>query len=181
MRSLATRTDEDLLGSADPEAFGRFYDRHVHTMLGYFARRTRDPEAAADLTAETFAAALVARRRFRPGSVPASAWLFGIAQHKLADFHRHGSAQDRALRKLGVQRPPVGQDDAELIAALGREAATDLLSDLPDDQREAVAGHVIDDVSYPDLAAAAGTSEAVMRKRVSRGLTALRARLGVRR
>jgi RNA polymerase sigma-70 factor (ECF subfamily) len=181
MRRLSSGTDEELLGSADPEAFGLFYDRHVHTMLGYFARRTRDPEAAADLTAETFAAALVARRRFRPGPVPASAWLFGIAQHKLADYHRHGSAQDRALRKLGMQRPPVNADDAELIASLGRESAADMLSELPEDQRKAVAGHVIDDVGYPELAAAAGTSEAVVRKRVSRGLSSLRARIGVRR
>ena len=51
--------DEHLLLSADPEDFGVFYDRHVHAVIGYFSRRTRDPELAADLTAETFAAALV--------------------------------------------------------------------------------------------------------------------------
>jgi DNA-directed RNA polymerase specialized sigma24 family protein len=52
-----------------------FYDRHARSVLAYFARRTRDPESAADLTAETFAAAIVSRRRFRPGPEPASAWL----------------------------------------------------------------------------------------------------------
>ncbi len=77
-------TDDGLLLSGAPEDFGRFYDRHVRTVLGYFQRRTGNPELAADLTAETFAAALVARRRFKPGPVPASSWLFGIAQHKLA-------------------------------------------------------------------------------------------------
>ena len=60
-------TDEDLLGSDDPDDFGVFYDRHIRALLGYFARRTGDPEVAADLAAETFASALVARRRFRPG------------------------------------------------------------------------------------------------------------------
>ena len=87
--------DEHLLLSADPEDFGVFYDRHVHAVIGYFSRRTRDPELAADLTAETFAAALVARRRYRIGSTPPVAWLFGIAQHKLIDAHRRGGAQDR--------------------------------------------------------------------------------------
>src|ERR671928_142087 len=53
------RTDEDLLVANTPEAFGEFYDRHARTVLGYFARRTRDPEVAADLTAETFASATV--------------------------------------------------------------------------------------------------------------------------
>jgi DNA-directed RNA polymerase specialized sigma24 family protein len=58
-------TDDALLLSGDPEDFGRFYDRYVRSLLAYFQRRTRDPEAAADLTAETFAAALAARGRFQ--------------------------------------------------------------------------------------------------------------------
>jgi RNA polymerase sigma-70 factor, ECF subfamily len=41
----------------EPEAFGVVFERHAETLLGYFARRTLDPEAAAELTAETFAQA----------------------------------------------------------------------------------------------------------------------------
>ena len=48
----------------EPEAFGAVYERHAETLLGFFARRTLDPEAAAELTAETFAQAFVFRRRF---------------------------------------------------------------------------------------------------------------------
>ena len=70
MPAATLRTDDELLSSDDPEAFGVFYDRHVKSLLGYFARRTREPEVAADLTAETFASALVARRRFKPGGHP---------------------------------------------------------------------------------------------------------------
>jgi DNA-directed RNA polymerase specialized sigma24 family protein len=44
-------TDEALLLSGEPEDFGCFYDRYVRSLLAYFQRRTRDPEAAADLTA----------------------------------------------------------------------------------------------------------------------------------
>ena len=77
-------TDDELLRSDDPEAFGVFYDRHVKALLGYFARRTFDAEEAADLTAETFASALAARRRFKPGGAPASAWLFTIAARRRA-------------------------------------------------------------------------------------------------
>ena len=63
--STAHHTDESLLLSGDLEDFGRFYDRYVRALLGFFQRRTGDPEAAADLTAETFAAALVARAALR--------------------------------------------------------------------------------------------------------------------
>jgi RNA polymerase sigma factor (sigma-70 family) len=174
-------TDEDLLLSGDPEDFGRFYDRYVDMLLGYFARRVHDPEVAADLTAETFAAALVARRRFRRASTPAVAWLFGIAQHKLADYHRRGAAEDRMRRRLGMERVPVGAEDAEMITLLGSDAAWQLIDELPPDQREAVRAHVLDDRAYGEIALASKTSEAVVRKRVSRGLGALREKIGARR
>ena len=174
-------SDEDLLLSGDPEDFGLFYDRYVDMLLGYFARRVGDAETAADLTAETFAAALVARKRFRRAATPAVAWLFGIAQHKLADYRRRGAAEDRMRRRLGMDRLPVGEDDRELIAMLGRDAAWQLIDELPPEQREAVRAHVLDDVPYEELALAGETSEAVVRKRVSRGLGALRERMGARR
>lgn len=171
-------SDEELLLSGDPEDFGLFYDRYVDMLLGYFARRAGNAEAAADLTAETFAAALAARRRFRPASTPAVAWLFGIAQHKLADYRRRGAAEDRMRRRLGMERLPVGDEDRELITMLGRDAAWQLIDELPPDQRDAVRAHVLEDRPYDEIAVDARTSEAVVRKRVSRGLGALRQRMG---
>jgi RNA polymerase sigma factor (sigma-70 family) len=181
MPTLASATDEDLLLSPVPEDFGRFYDRHVHAVLGFFARRTQDPELAADLTAETFAAALTGRRRFRRANTPAVAWLFGIAQHKLADARRRGSAEDRMRRRLGMQRLTTGAEDHELISMLGREVAAELISHLPADQRDAISAHILDERPYDEIAAGEDTSEAVVRKRVSRGLHALRERMEARR
>ena len=174
-------SDEDLLLSGNPEDFGRFYDRYVEMLLGYFARRVHDPELAADLTAETFAAALVARRRFRRGPTPAVAWLFGIAQHKLADARRRGAAEDRMRRRLGMERIAVGEEDVESIVLLGRDAAFALIDELPSEQREAVRAHVLDDRAYSEIALDEDISEAAVRKRVSRGLGALRGRMGARR
>jgi RNA polymerase sigma factor (sigma-70 family) len=174
-------SDEDLILSGDPEDFGRFYDRYVDMLLGYFARRTHDPEVAADLTAETFAAALVARRRFRRAKTPAVAWLFGIAHHKLADYRRRGATEDRMRQRLGMQRVAFGEEDTELIMLLGRDAAWQLIDELPPDQRDAVRAHVFEDRADGEIAIEASTSEAVVRKRVSRGLGALRAKIGARR
>ena len=171
-------TDEELLGSSGREAFGAFYDRHARAVLEYFARRTRDPESAADLTAETFAAAIVARRRFRPGPLPASAWLFGIARHKLADFQRRGRAEHRALRRLGVERPRLGEEDVRLAELMADEVSMQLLSELPQDERRAIQAHVLEDREYAEIAAAAVISEPAARMRVSRGLGRLRARMG---
>jgi RNA polymerase sigma-70 factor (ECF subfamily) len=173
-------SDEELLVANTPEAFGEFYDRHARTVLGYFARRTHDPEAAADLTAETFASAIVAQRRFTPGGAPATAWLFAIASRRLADYQRRGWVDARTRRSLAMERRPLGEDDREMIRLLADEAAADLLTGLPADQRAAVIGHVVEDRGYAELAEAEDTSEAAIRQRVSRGLSALRRRMGVR-
>jgi RNA polymerase sigma-70 factor (ECF subfamily) len=176
------RSDEDLLLSADPEDFGRFYDRHVDVLLGWFARRVHDPDAAADLTAETFACALAARPRFRRREVPAAGWLFGIAQHKLADYYRRGSADDRMCHRLGLALPRMlDEEDRGMIELLAQDSALALVNSLPDDQRDAVRPHVFDDAPYGDIAAAAQTSEATVRKRVSRGLDNLRRKVGSQR
>ncbi len=167
-------TDDELLGSDDPEAFGVFYDRHVEALLGYFARRTFDPEEAADLTAETFASALVAKRRFKPGGPPATAWLFKIAARRLADYQRKGYVEQRMRRSLEIERRPVSEADAEMIQLLADDAARSVLSELPPDQRRLVASHVIDERPYGELAGELQTSEAVVRQRMSRGLASLR-------
>jgi RNA polymerase sigma-70 factor (ECF subfamily) len=178
MRPLITLTDEELLASDDPEAFGVFYDRHVRPLLGYFARRTADPEVAADLTAETFASAIVARRRFRPGGPPAAAWLYTIAARRLADLHRRGRVDERVRRSLAMERRPLSAADTRTIRLLADDTATVLLAGLPDDQRVAVTARIVEDRAYADVADATQSSEAAVRQRVSRGLLTLRRRMG---
>ena len=172
------RSDEELLATGRSQDFALFYRRHARDVLAYFARRVRNAEAAADLTAETFAAAVVAQARFRPERGPAAAWLYGIAAHKLADYQRRGRLEDRARRQLGMIRREVTPEDVVYIEALGQEVVADMLSPLPADQRDAVTAHVIEETSYEELAQRAGVSTSAIRHRVSRGLRALRDRMG---
>jgi RNA polymerase sigma-70 factor, ECF subfamily len=175
-------SDELLLASPEPAAFEEFYARHVDTLLGFFARRTRNADLAADLTAETFAAALSARKRYRPDAGAAVAWLFGIAMKKLADAQRRGYAEQRARRRLGMERIELTDADIARIDALGDSTlASALLDALQPDQRDAIRAHVLDERSYAEIAESEHVSEAVVRKRVSRGLANVRQRMGARR
>ena len=160
---------------ADLEDFGHFYDAYVRAVLAFFQRRVRDPEAAADLTAETFAAALVARKRFRGDS--SAAWLFSIAHHKLSDFHRRGYAETRMRARLGMERVEVTAEDSALIRLLGNEVATQLIEELPAEQRDAIRAHVLDDRDYAEIAREQQASEVAVRQRVSRGLRILREKM----
>jgi RNA polymerase sigma-70 factor, ECF subfamily len=167
-------SDEDLLASGETDAFGIFYDRHARAMLGYFVRRTGDPHVAADLTAETFASAIASQHRYRPTDAPAAAWLFRIAARRLVDYQRRGAVDRKMRRTLAMRTPRLTLDDAALVELLADDAAGVLLAELPDDQREAVAAHVIDGRDYAEMASSLQVSEAAVRQRVSRGLSALR-------
>ena len=172
------RSDEDLLAASvfDEDAFAAFYRRHCTAVAAYFLRRTGDAEVAADLTAETFAAALQGRRRYDSAKAPAFAWLWGIARHKLARAYEQGAVEDGARRKLHMAAITLDDEALERVeATAGADArALELLSRLPDDQAAAVRLRVIDERDYDDIARRVRTSPAVIRKRVSRGLAALR-------
>ena len=166
----------------DADAFAAFYRRHERGVAMFFMRRTGRAELAADLTSEVFAAALIA---FRAGTAPAGsepAWLYGIAQHKLIDSYRRGRVEDEARVRLGMRPTAIDDESLRAIAALTAETpALELVAALPEDQRAAVTGRVIEERGYDELAASLGLSEQVVRKRVSRGLAQLRAAMGGKR
>jgi RNA polymerase sigma factor (sigma-70 family) len=169
--------DEELLTATPttPAAFAVFYRRHEAAVLGYFMRRSGNAEVAADLAAETFAAALLGARRYRRERGEAVAWLYGIARHRLMRSIEQGQVEDRARRKLALPRLEIDDELIERIERLGAEdRALELLAKLPPDQAQAVRARVLDQRSYKDIAASVQTSEAVIRKRVSRGLLTLR-------
>ena len=174
--------DDALLVAAvdDPEAFAQFYRHHVRGVLAYFRRRTNDAETAADLTAETFAAALEGRRRYAPDRGPAAAWLYGIARRRLIALQRRGRVERGARRRMGMARIELTDEMLERVEAIADAelARVDVaLAALPDDQAAAVRARVLEDRGYDEIAAADGVSEPAARQRVSRGLAALRAHL----
>lgn len=164
---------------ADVEAFAVFYRRHVEWVLRVSARRTRSPEHAADLTAETFAAALLAAGRFRAERGAPNKWLFGILLNKLAGFERRGAVERHARKRLRFREPVLSSDEFDRILDGGAQgpSVVGLLDCLPSEQREAVRARVIEERSYAQLAVELRISESNARKRVSRGLAALRAEL----
>jgi RNA polymerase sigma factor (sigma-70 family) len=157
------------------EDFGAFYRAHLDSVLAFCMARVRDPELAADLAAEVFAAALIGRRRYRADRGTALQWLLGIAANKIADAGRRGHVERRAQHRLGIPAIEWTEDDYERVVALGHgERLVGMLAELPVEQREAVKARVLDERSYTQIASAYGVGEATIRKRVSRGLATLR-------
>jgi RNA polymerase sigma-70 factor (ECF subfamily) len=175
-----TRADRELLAACRDgrDGFGVFYTRYRATVLAFCAQRVADAELAADLTAETFAAALLAvhdARRPLP-DVPA-AWLLAIAHRKLVDSYRRGTVRDDARRRLAMEPVVLYDEDIERIHSVAD--STDVVATLAEvlspHQLHAVRARVLDERPYADIAAELGCSQTVVRMRVSRALTVLRA------
>jgi RNA polymerase sigma-70 factor (ECF subfamily) len=165
-------------GPAEP--FADFYDHMASAVLGFFARRVRDPQLAFDLTAETFAKAFEKRLTFRGASEgEAASWLWSIARNELAMYSRSKKVERAALERVGIAPRALTDDDLQKVEDLGateeaREQVRAALAELPPDQREVVRLRYVDELSYHEIAAALGVSHDVVRARASRGLRRLK-------
>jgi RNA polymerase sigma-70 factor (ECF subfamily) len=181
---LDQKTDEDLIrgiAECDRAAFEVFYRRHLATVVGFLARETRQPEVAADLTAEVFAAVAFASTRYKPSNPTAVPWLIGIARNTLGRSRRRGRVESRARQRLGLEPVELTDSDLERVEAIvddGRGRLRGLVQALPADERHAVEHRVVHEREYAEIAAELRCSEMVVRKRVSRGLARLREQLG---
>jgi RNA polymerase sigma factor (sigma-70 family) len=171
------RSDSELLtvSATEPGAFAVLYRRHAEDLLRYFARRTLDPEAAAELTAETFAQAFASRTTYRDTGANGVAWIYGVARHQLGRFFRSGRIDRAARRKLGMperELPPADYERIEDLVDFApiRGAVAEALGSLREDHREALRFRVVEELAYPEVARRLGCSEQNARQRVSRGL-----------
>jgi RNA polymerase sigma factor (sigma-70 family) len=179
-RLLQRCADAELLArtAKEPEVFATFYRRHEVLVVRFLLSRCRDPELAADLTAEVFATVLEVADDFDPEQSGPTAvpWLLTIALNTLRKSFRRGAVAEDARQRLGCE--PVSFEDAEIawVEELASRESTleELLGGLPEDVREAVIARVVEEREYEEIAGELGSSQMVIRKRVSRGLARLR-------
>jgi len=173
-------TDGELLErtrAGDREAFGVLYERRHELVLAFLLKRTRNPEVAMDLMAETFASALIALAQ-RPPEIGGSAapWLVRIARNTLIDSYRRGRVESAARQRLALEPMQINDSDVECVLQVAAE--TDLLvrlrEELPEDQFDALRARILDERAYEEIARELECSAAVVRKRVSRAVATLR-------
>jgi RNA polymerase sigma-70 factor, ECF subfamily len=175
------RSDAELLAvaSKDPLAFREFYDRYASWVLSWFQRQTGSDTAALDLTAETFAQAWHASRRFQDLANGSGApWLFGIARNLLRQYHKHNRIESAARERLGMPTAWAECEDYEAVdERMEASALAPLLRHavraLPTEQRRALELRIVQQLDYEEVAGALGCTQNAARLRVSRALRAL--------
>jgi RNA polymerase sigma-70 factor (ECF subfamily) len=176
-----TRTDAELLKAAseDPQAYREFYDRYAVWIRSWFVRHTGSESASLDLTAETFAQAWHASRRFRDEADGSGApWLFGIARNLLRQYHKHNRIESAARERMGLPAMAAECEDYERVDERSEMGALEPLlrramRALPEEQRRALELRIVHGLPYEAVAGRLGCSQNAARLRVSRALRAL--------
>src|SRR4051812_7706796 len=178
----------DLLRAARraPDAFCAFYERHALRLRNHLVGELGGRELANDLTAETFAQALVSLRRFRGETDDAAAaWLYGIARNLVFQYRRRQRVATAARERLGMPARDYAEyeeaeehEDARALAPALRAA----VDGLPPGERAALELRVLDELPYEQVAERLQIGVPAARMRVSRALQALGTKLkGVER
>jgi RNA polymerase sigma-70 factor (ECF subfamily) len=146
------------------------FRRHYAQLFRYIRRRVPTHHEAEELTQIVFADAAQALERSRP-QAPLLAWLYTVAQRRLADrarsLARHQSVVELDAERLHSVEPR--QYGVDVAVALG-----DALARLPQAQREVVVMKLLRGMSFAEIAARAGASEAACKMRFARGLESVR-------
>jgi RNA polymerase sigma-70 factor (ECF subfamily) len=141
---------EAMLG-LDARSFGAFYDDALPHIYGYFLHRCGGSVTVAeDLTQETFVAAIAELAKGRRVTAP-TAWIGGIARHKLLDHYRR---QERVERSLAAAWE-ANQLETELVVQAThetRERAVQALASVAASQRAALVLCYVDGYSVAEAA-----------------------------
>jgi RNA polymerase sigma factor (sigma-70 family) len=164
--------------SSPIEEFEQIYRRNVDALIGYFARRCREPQTVADLTSETFLRAVEGFAGFDPDRGSDRAWLFGIATRVFARHCDRSATSRDALARLGGQRVLEHDEIEELTARIDAERDGEELirrcEQLPGVERSAIELVDLAGLSPKEAARVIGISRVALRQRLSRARSRLR-------
>lgn len=181
MAPLTAERSEQRQAASDPallEQFERLYCSQFDAIAAYFARRSRDPQTVADLTADTFVEAMRSFGSYDPARGPLRPWLFAIARnvyakHSERDARRRDAASRHAGRRL-LDHDETDELEQRIDAAERGRAIRAALSDLPPLDREVVELVDLAELSPKEAAAVLGVSTGGLRVRLSRARSRLR-------
>lgn len=168
--------DRDLIAAAvaRPAAFAEVYRTYRQPVYRYLRSLVRTDDEAADLAATTFERALRSLGSYRAsGSVVG--WLLRIARNAAIDAARRGrpsvSLDDPVARRLAAADPPLEEG---LVAGERLLELQQLVRELPDATRDAIALRYGAGLSAREIGAVLNKSEAATQKLITRGLAALK-------
>lgn len=172
--TAAPPLDRQLVAAAqqDKTQFATLYRRYVTKVYRYLYVRVRNSAEAEDLTAQIFTEALEKLHTYKEqGSF--AGWLFTLARRRLIDHYR----RQRTTLPLDAARDVDDGIDVPRTVAKNEqlERLTQLVKQLNDDQQELLSLRFAAELTYADIGATVGKSEAAAKMTIRRLLNQLEA------
>ncbi len=156
----------------DKNAFGLLYEAFIRPIYNFVYYKTHHQETAEDIVSGVFTKAFDHLGSFDPVRGPFSAWLYQIARNSVIDYYR----TKRTL--VNIEDAWDLDDGSDMVRDLGaREQLRNVqqyLKALPSEQRDIVIMRVWQGLSYAEISAALGKSEASCKMMYSRTIAKLR-------
>ncbi|MFJ8041089.1 sigma-70 family RNA polymerase sigma factor [Kitasatospora sp. NPDC096147] len=156
----------------DPAAVELFVRATRMDVWRYVTHLSGEPQAADDLTQETFLRALRSLPRFEARS-SARTWLLSIARRTVIDRFRFAAARPRLLDTDDWQTAVERSQTGGLPGFDEGVALAELLAALPDERREAFVLTAVLGLPYEEAARRTGCPVGTVRSRVNRARAAL--------
>jgi len=179
-RELAHLSDEALVALAarsEQSALAELYDRYSRPAYGLALRVLRDEALAEDAVQEAFLALWRTAARFVPERGKASTWILTLVHRRAVDLVRREERRRTDLLEQAAE-PGGGAVDEEAWLRLQRERVQGALTQLPDQQREALELAYYGGFTQSELAERLGQPLGTIKSRMFMGLSRLRELLG---
>ncbi len=162
----------------DRTAIAELYRRYVQRIYRYVYYWVGDEPTAEDLTAEVFLRALESLTTYSYRGVPFVAWLYRIAQARVADHHRRRA---RRGEKLPLDEGLISTEENLAALAERRETYKDLyaaLQRLTAEQRQVIVLKFVAGLKNEEIAYVLDKSEGAIKALQHRALASLQRILG---
>jgi RNA polymerase sigma factor (sigma-70 family) len=177
-QTTAQQRQERAAGADAAAEFERLYRANIAAVTAYFARRSTDPQAVADLTADTFVEAITCYGTFDPRKGTSRAWVFGIARRIYAAHCEAHSRQQAKVKRLAGRRELDADQVGELLHRIDAEresrALVSELTAMPPVDRAVVELVDIAGLRTKEAASVLGLSNGAVRMRLMRARARLR-------
>ena len=165
-------TDEELIKqirAGDEEAADTLVKRYYTDILRYCKRNIVDQNLAEDATQETFYRVFRSLMRYQDKE-HFRAWLYMIARNICIDENR------KQKNTIPLESEDVGEESNEIHQIENSDEIEQLLSVLPEEQREAILLYFEDELTYKEIGKILGIPARTVQSRVKNGIKAIKKR-----
>jgi len=166
-----------LIQNSELEAFSEFYDRYVNLIYSIAYNILGNQPLAEDVTQDVFLKIWLKIDQYEPGKAKVSTWLSSITRNRSIDLARKRKKFNHQISwadAAGNQNLDGDNPEQRTELNLTRKRVREALTQLPEEQRVALALAYFRDMTHKEIAEESGEPLGTVKTRVRLGMQKLR-------